>query len=224
MLYAVEGMGLFVPYPKGTPPIDCTWSYRGGNGLAAGGTSATEPLSNGGALLPPGGHSLPSDALFDFRVLTFSHLLGQEIVSVTITKFYLITSSSDTARNLIGFNEAELSDNDLDFVGAALELDISVQGAFRGLLASSLNAQRLLLLHTVLKSEQSLANRMAQKMSSDAVSFSRYSNVDLRPLLDELRRERDTLLNSVLGQSPEVLAPRTVFTLSTTRTDPFSES
>lgn len=220
MLYAVEGVGLFVPYPKGTAPVGCTWSYRGGDGALVGGLSAQAIASNG-AVIPLGGHTLTAPSLFEFRSLLFSHPQGQETVSVTLTKFYMISTTAQEARGLVGLNQAELPDEDVDFINAALDLDISSAGAFRTALRTSRAAQRLLLLHTLLLAETSLEMRVAQKMASDTVSFTRFNGADLAQNLSRLRNERDLLLTSVLGQTAPTLPTRTVFTLSATRTDPF---
>lgn len=185
------------------------------------GALVNQPLTTNAASIPGTAHTLVGAALFAYRYLQFSDRLP-ETISVLVTNPYMLTATPAQARGLIGFNEAELADGDLDFIGAALALDIQMEGAFRALLATSLDAQRLVLLDGLLKLEASMRARVAQTMSTDAVAFARFRDLDVGAILDDLKAQRRELASGVLGSTAvdDVPIP-TIFTLGATRDDPF---
>lgn len=219
-LYVAVGDTLRVPYPGGTAPGSTTWRYRDGEGLTVG-TLVNQSLTANAALIPATAHTLTGGALFAYRYLQFSDRMP-ELISVTVTNPYMLTANPAAARALIGFNEAEIADEDLDFTAAALALDIQMGGSFRPLLATSPDAQRLVLLDGLLGLEASMRARVAQSMSTDAVAFSRFRDLDVGDILDELKAQRHQLASSLLGTTAILAIPvPTVFTLGATRTDPF---
>lgn len=218
MIYAFEGEPAVVAPPKGVD-LTGTWSYRDGGGAVVAGLNSVA-YASGQVVIPAAAHTLIAPSLFALRFVRFSG--STETVSVTVIKPYMLTATTTAARTLIGFNEAELPDGELDFHGAALDLDVKAAGAFRPLLATSTEAQRLVLLHALVLIEPSMRARIAQSMSTDAVAFSRFRDLDLGDVLDAIRGERDELGARLIGAAavPELPAP-TVFALGATRDDPF---
>lgn len=219
-LYATVGEDLRVPYPGGTAPGSTTWRYRDGTGATVG-TLTGQALVLNGALIPGSAHTLPGASLFAYRFLSFSDR-PSEMISVTVTNPYMLTATPAQARGVIGLNEAEILDDDLDFVAAALALDVFSEGVFRPLLASSRNAQRLVVLDALLALEASMRARIAQSMSTDAVKFTRFAGLDVGEVLDEIKSERHGLATELFGAEavPAIPTP-TLFTLGATRDDPF---
>ena len=103
-------------------------------------------------------------------------------------------------RGLVGLNEAELPDDDLDLVSAVLKLRGAIGNSFP---SSEATHQRLVALQALLDIKNSLALRVAATMASDNVSFKRLSSIDMDATIAKLEADFEETLALV---DPELAA------------------
>jgi hypothetical protein len=223
-----EGATLVVTLDPPAALNSVVWTLRDGAGAVVNGLSAQAAPNLAGATsvlvtLPGSANAKAPTTAVAYRYLEtrwagLDGLIGRAVSHYRVVDWMPLTASATDARALTGLNRAELPDDDVDILTAALSLRSEIGSTFPG---PSPQDQRLIALRAVLDLRASLMLRVAASMSSDSIAFERFSALKLEDVFARIQGEYDRLL---AVSAPTLVTPATPVIFSTVgpTTDPFT--
>jgi hypothetical protein len=201
-----------------------TWTLRNDAGAVVAGFSnvalsnaagATTALVDIGTL----GNQLANGATTTARFLEVSWVAAGGVRYRSVTPYRIaawvgLSITPSDVRGLVGLNEAELPDADLDLVGAALALRAEIGNGFP---TGAAVDQRLVALRSFLDMKASLPLRVASAMSSDNVAFKRLANLKVDEVITRLEADYGAALALVSPTAAALNAPPTPTVLTKAR-------
>lgn len=179
--------------------------------------------------VPEDANTLATSAEPESRFLTLSYLAGgqsrQQRAAYSLHPFLPLQASADDVRSMLGVAADELSDDDIELVGAYYDL-VAVQGetfreAFTASSSLRMAANSALAAQAALDAIPSLQLRIFQSRTSENSTFARFVAVDFEKLRADLRDAQKAKLDTAMATSDSTIP--NFFTVSSP-TDPVTNS
>lgn len=208
-----------------------TWTLRDDTGAVVDSRSNVALNNEGNAtlvsvLVPQSANQKGGSETVSYRFLEVSWASAggrthRTTVAYRIASWVALSATKGDVRGLLGLNDAELPDDDIDLMGSALALRETIGASFPN---GTTNSQRLICLHAALSLRNSITLRVASAMASDNVSFKRLADLDIDAIMYRISGDYDaTFLAVAPGLAVSFPVP-TFMALAGPTTDPITGS
>lgn len=231
-----EDIELVVPFlVEGEPVIPAvgsvTWTLRDNAGAKVTGyidkAETTTNLSTEVALtIDAADTTIDPDARFEKRTVQIKATVGgrayTDQITFRIAEFVNMTAKPDDVRAFIGVGPSELPDRDIDLFSAFIDSEeavdaVGASGDFLTALAAGtrveLQANRMIMLRSVLAVLPSLGQRILQRHTDGSIGTTRHK-LDLTAIAAQARGELASAMDLVTGRATSAV-PLLIFGLDT---------